>query len=141
MKDIKDLSTKYWHIGLLILGVGIVIGILVYYIMYLMALDGIDRRLKENGRLGYVIGVHDYNIGCKGTPLCCGGSSLYSVTMEVNDMTKKEAVIKLKGEWRAAQTATKMKAVKALYNEVKVLEIADNEQLPPSIEQKVTNVG
>lgn len=55
-------------------------------------------------------------------------------------MTKKEAIFKLKGEWRAAQTATKMKAVKALYTEVKALAIADNAQLPPAIEQKITSV-
>lgn len=55
-------------------------------------------------------------------------------------MTKKEAIVKLKGEWRAAQTATKMKAVKALYNEVKAMDIADNEKLPHSVEQKVTGV-
>lgn len=55
-------------------------------------------------------------------------------------MTKKEAIAKLKGAWRAAQTTTKMKAIKALYNEVKSLEIADNAVLPANVEQKVSNV-
>lgn len=90
--------------------------------------------------MGYIIEVLNYNIGGKGMPLCCRGLSLYSTTREVKGVTKKEAIIKLKGEWRAAQTATKMKVVKALYNEVKAMDMADNEQLPPSVEQKVSSV-
>lgn len=140
MKELKDISKKYWPIGVAVLIIGIVIGVFIYYILYAMAMDSINQRIKENGRLGYGIEVPHCNIGCKGTPLCCGGLSLYSETKEVRDMTKKEAIAKLKGEWRAAQTTTKMKAVKALYNEIKAMDVADNEQLPPMVEQKVTSV-
>ena len=140
MKDIKDMCSKNWHIILIVFFVGFMIGILAYTIIYTLVIDSINQKIKENGRLGYVIEVPHYNIGYKGTPLDCGGLSLYSTTREVKDMTKKEAIVKLKGEWRAAQTATKMKAVKALYNEVKAMDIADNEKLPHSVEQKVTGV-
>lgn len=141
MKDIKDTNNKYWYIGIVVLIIGIIVGIFTYYIIYSMVMNSIDQRIKENGRLGYVVEVPNCNIGCKGTPLYCGGSSLYSTTIrEVRDMTKKEAIVKLKGEWRDAQTATKMKAVKAIYNEVKAMDVADNEQLPSSVEQKVINV-
>ena len=140
MKDVKDLCDKYWYIVIAVFGIGIIVGIFTYYVIYLMVHDSINQRIKENGRLGYVIEVPHCNIGCKGTPLCCGGSSLYSTTMEVIIMTKKEAIVKLKSEWRAAQTATKMKAVKALYTEIKALEIADNDKLPSAVEQKVTSV-
>ena len=56
-------------------------------------------------------------------------------------MTKKEAISKLKSEWKAAPTATKMKSVKTLYNEVKNLNILDSELVPIDVEKKVSNIS
>lgn len=56
-------------------------------------------------------------------------------------MTKKEAMAKLKAEWRVAPTATKMKSVKTLYSEVKNLNILDSELVPIDVEKKISNIS
>ena len=55
-------------------------------------------------------------------------------------MTKKEAMMKLKGDFRNAVTATKMKNVKELYAEVKNLDLGDNDNVPENVEQRISNV-
>ena len=55
-------------------------------------------------------------------------------------MTKREAITKLKAEWRTAPTTTKMKTVKALYTEVKNLDITDSELIPEAVEKKIISI-
>lgn len=57
MKDIKDMCSKYWHIILIVFFVGFMIGIVTYTVIYALVIDSINQKIKENGRLGYVIEV------------------------------------------------------------------------------------
>lgn len=142
MNGIGLMVKRYWKVGVVVFVLGIILGAIGYLYAFHLAIEGMEKRKHDtrySGFLPYSISFANTNIRGKETHFCRFIASQYAI-MEVRSMTKKEAMVKLKGAWRTAQTTTKMKVVKDLYTEVKNLDTPDSAQIPANVEQKVTSV-
>ena len=139
METVRSIVERHWKVGIGMLIIGFFIGIAAYFYVYHLAIEGMEKRKLESKALGSA-SIYDTNIRGKGMLILGTVWHPNPTIMEVRSMTKKEAIVKLKGAWRTAQSTTKMKAVKDLYTEVKSLDILDTAQIPANVEQKVSNV-
>ena len=137
METVRSIVEQHWKEGVGLLILGFFLGVVVYFYAYNLAIEGMEKRKLEAMDS---VSTHHSNIRGKGMLIPVALWHPNPTIMEVRSMTKKEAMVKLKGTWRTAQSTTKMKAVKDLYTEVKNLDIPDTAQVPANVEQKVSNV-
>jgi hypothetical protein len=69
VKAMAKWLSENWPVGLVSLFIGFILGVVLYFVMYSIAADGVKQRLKDQDRIGYTIESPHYNIGCKGIPL------------------------------------------------------------------------
>lgn len=137
METVRSLVEQHWKAGVVVLALGFVLGVVAYFYAYRLAVEGMEKRKIEAMDS---ISIPYSNIRGKGMLFLVALWHPNPTIMEVRSMTKKEAMVKLKGAWRTAQSTTKMKAIKDLYMEVKNLDAPDTAQVPANVEQKVSNV-